>query len=505
MSTILYLAILLIGVGVGYFIRHFISQRWASSLEKNIKLRLEEARSKEREIVLEAKARAVKTLEDAKQEESRRFEEVRQREDRLLKREENFDHKERELERERVQLENNLVRVRALKEELAQSKLQEEAMLQQISRLSKDEAVQLLLERIEREYRQDLIEQIRKVEMYRKEEIEKRALDIVVSSLQRYARSHISEVTTTTVTIPNEEMKGRLIGKEGRNIRHFEIVSGVELLIDETPGVVTLSSFDPIRREIARGALERLIKDGRIHPAKIEEELERAKQEIQEKVKTVGENAVYELGILDLPPQIIHLMGRLHFRTSYGQNVLVHSIEVASLSSMIADELGVDREVAKRAGFLHDIGKSVDHEIEGSHLEIGIKILQKYGVDEKITLAMRSHHETYPFATPEAYIVLAADVLSASRPGARSESIEHYLKRLADLERLAFGFGGIEKAYAISGGRELRVFVVPQDIDDVGMAKLARDVASKIENELRYPGEIKVVVIRENRAVEYAR
>jgi ribonuclease Y len=307
------------------------------------------------------------------------------------------------------------------------------------------------------------------------------------------------------VSLPNEEMKGRIIGKEGRNIRYFEKLSGVQIIIDETPEVVTLSSFDPIKREIAKIALEKLIQDGRIHPASIEEALLKAKEEIDEQIKLAGRNAALELGIIDLPEEILQLMGRLKFRFSYGQNVLQHSIEVGFFSRMIAEELNLDKDLAKKAGFLHDIGKSVSHEIEGSHLEIGIKILEKYGVDEKVILAMRSHHETYPFALPEAYVVLAADAISSKRLGARSETLEAYLQRLENLEKIANSFQGVEKAYSISGGREVWVFVKPEEINDLEMFKLAKKIAEKIEQSIRYPGEIKVVVIRENRAIEYAR
>jgi len=327
----------------------------------------------------------------------------------------------------------------------------------------------------------------------------------MTSAIQRLSRSHVATVTTTTFDLKSEDLKGKIIGREGRNIRTLERLTGVELIIDETPDSLVISSFDPVRREIAKLALEKLILDGRIQPAKIEEKVEEAKQEINRRIFEEGEKAVYELGIYDLPKEIIQLLGRLYFRFSFGQNVLVHSIETAYLASMIASELGLNTEVAKRAGLLHDIGKAIDYEVEGSHVELGKKILKKYGIGEEIIKAIESHHEEYPFSTPESFVVAAADALSAARPGARKDTLENYLKRLEELEKIAYSFKGVKNAYAISAGRELRVFVEPEKIDDFGALQLARDIAVKIGNELKYPGEIKVTIIRETRAVEYAR
>ena len=303
----------------------------------------------------------------------------------------------------------------------------------------------------------------------------------------------------------DEDLKGKIIGREGRNIRALERATGVELVIDETPDSILISSFDPVRREVAKLALEKLIKDGRIQPAKIEEKVEEARQELSKKIMEIGENAVYEVGVFDLPKEIIQLLGRLYFRTSYGQNVLMNSIEAAHLASMIASELGLNVEVAKKAALLHDIGKAIDHEVSGSHVELGRKILKKYGIADEVIQAMEPHHEEYPFASPEAYVVATADTLSASRPGARRDTVENYLKRLEDLEKIALSFPGVKIAYAISAGRELRIFVVPEKIDDFGALRLAKDIANKIEADLKYPGEIKVNVVREIRAVEYAR
>jgi ribonuclease Y len=315
----------------------------------------------------------------------------------------------------------------------------------------------------------------------------------------------VADVTTSVFQLPDEELKGKIIGREGRNIRTLERLTGAEFIIDETPDAVVISSFDPLRREVARLALEKLVKDGRIQPAKIEEKVEEARQELNKRIEEIGNDAVLEVGIIGLPKEIITLLGRLYFRSSFGQNVLIHSIEMAHISGMIAAELGVNVEIAKKAALLHDLGKVIDHEVEGSHVEIGIKLLRKYGVDEKVIDAMKSHHEEYPFSSPESYIVAAADILSAARPGARRGTMENYIKRLQDLERIAMTFEGVKNAYAVSAGREVRVFVVPEKIDDFAALQMAKNIASKIETDLNYPGEIKVNVIREMRAVEVAR
>jgi ribonuclease Y len=324
-------------------------------------------------------------------------------------------------------------------------------------------------------------------------------------ALQRYAGSHAAETTTSTVSIPSDELKGRIIGREGRNIKTLERLTGIEIIVDDTPEAIVISGFNPVRREIARMAIEKLIEDGRIHPTRIEEAINFAKTEVNNKIKEAGEAAAYDVGVAGLDPKLVQLLGRLRFRTSYGQNVLLHSLEVAHLAGALAAELGADVAVAKKAGLLHDIGKAIDHEVQGTHIEIGINILQKFGVSEEIISAMKSHHEDYPFESNEAMIVAAADALSASRPGARKDTLEDYLKRLTELENVATSFEGVDKSYAIQAGREIRIFVKPDQIDDLGAIKLARSVADKIEQELKYPGEIKVNVLRETRAVEVAR
>ncbi|MBI2175120.1 MAG: ribonuclease Y [Parcubacteria group bacterium] len=346
---------------------------------------------------------------------------------------------------------------------------------------------------------------MQKLELFGREELERKARNILSTIIQRVASSTASEVTTSTVSIPSDDIKGKIIGKEGRNIRALERAAGVEVIIDDTPGAVLISSFDPVRRQIARIALENLILDGRIQPARIEETVEKAKLDVEKMMKEAGETAMYEVGVFDIDPRLLMLLGRLRFRTSYGQNVLQHSIEMAHLAGMLASELGADVQIAKKGALLHDIGKAVDHEVQGTHVEIGRRILQKFNVDTRIIQAMQSHHEEYPYETLESVIVQTVDAVSASRPGARRDSIENYLKRLEDLERIANTFDTVEKSYAIQAGREIRVFVTPEKITDVEAKTLARNIADQIERELKYPGEIKVHVIRETRVVEYAR
>ena len=497
--------IFILGIITGLIIRYVFLQRKATSLEYKIKEKLEEIKQKEKEIILQAEQKALEIVESAKNERFKILEDLNLREERLSRREEMIEKLEKSLEQERERYKEEIEKLEKEKGNLENLKKEYEIKLEELANISKEQALKILIEEVEKENEKVLMNRITKLLNYQKEEIEKKTQEIILEVMPRYSRSVASEINITTVQLPNEEMKGRIIGKEGRNIRYFEKLSGVQIIIDETPEIVTISSFDPVRREIARLALERLIKDGRIHPASIEEALLWAKEEVENEIKTAGEQAALELKIFDLPQEILYLMGRLKFRYSYGQNLLQHSIEVATFSRMLAEELGLDADIAKKAGFLHDIGKSVTHELEGSHLEIGIKILERYNVDEKIILAMRSHHETYPFAIPEAYLVLAADAISSKRPGARSEVTEAYLQRVEALEKIAHSFNEVEKAYAISGGRELWVFVKPEAISDLEMVKLAKEIAQKIEENVRFPGEIKVVVIRENRAIEYAR
>jgi len=507
MNTLILVSLIgiILGIGIGYWIRQSVSQRRADSVESKIKTQLEEARNKAREIILAAKDKAVSILDEVKNEEKERKKELVVFEQRLSRREEILNQKLTESERKSRDFDQNLNKLRLIKEKIEELRQSAEQELERIANLPQKEAREELFKKIEQNSRQEITDLLKKLEKEKRDEIEKQALEIMRTAIQRFSRSNVGEITTSFVTIPDEEMKGKIIGREGRNIRTLERLTGVDIIIDETPDTITLSSFDPIRRETAKLALEKLIKDGRIQPARIEEKVEEAKKQVNERIKEAGENAVYELKILDLPKEITYLLGRLNFRQSYGQNVLQHSIEAGHLAGMIAAELGGNVEIAKKAALLHDIGKAIDHEVEGTHIELGRRILQKYGISEEIIKAIEPHHEDYPFETPESFIVAAAEAISASRPGARRDTLENYLKRLEELEKLALSFSGVEKVYAIQAGREIRIFVVPEKIDDLGALNLAKEIAAKIEGELNYPGEIKVNVIRETRAVEYAR
>jgi ribonuclease Y len=410
-----------------------------------------------------------------------------------------------EVERKEKELGEQLEKVKKEKEEIESLKNQVKEKLEKIAGIKKEEAKKEILNEIEKEVKQEALERIKKLEKEGEERFKKRAREILASTIQRLTLPVVQETTTTTVILPNEEIKGKIIGKEGRNIKALENLTGVEILIDETPETVTISGFDPIRRQIAKLALEKLIKDGRIQPAKIEEKVEEAKKEINQQIKEAGQMAADELGLVGLDPGLLQILGRLKFRTSYGQNVLLHSIEVAFLASALAEEIGANALVCKKAGLFHDIGKAIDLQIEGSHVKIGMKILEKFGVEKEVIDAMKSHHEEFPFESVEAVLVQVADQISGARPGARKDTVENYLKRISELEKIALSFEGVEKAWALQAGREIRVFVRPEEIDDFGARRLAREIAKKIEEELRYPGEIRVTVIREMKVIEYAR
>lgn len=493
------------GTFAGYLVRQSIAKRQLTTAEGKVEKMVEEAEKKAQETVLEAKNKAVGILEEAKNKEKVREDQILRMEQRLEKREETLDQKMEEVERGKKLLEQKAEEIRRIRHEAENARKKELERLEKIAGLSKEQAKNILLQLTEEEYRDVIAQRIAKIEKEGREDIERKAKNIMTGVIQKYAGSHAAEIVTTTVSIPSDEVKGRIIGREGRNIKALERLTGIEIIVDDTPEAVVLSGFDPVRREIARIALEKLINDGRIHPTRIEEAVEFAKKEIENKVREAGEAAAYDLGIAGLDPKLVQILGRLRYRTSFGQNALLHSLEVAHLSGALAAELGADVAVAKKAGLLHDIGKAVDHEIQGTHVEIGIKILQKFNMPKEIIDAVKAHHEDYPFESAEAFIIAAADAISASRPGARKDTLENYLKRLEELESVGNSFSGVEKTYAIQAGREIRVFVKPEEIDDLGAMKLARDVADKIEQELKYPGEIRVNVIRETRSVEFAR
>lgn len=416
-----------------------------------------------------------------------------------------MEQKINEFEAKEKDFQEKIKKLKILKENLEELHGQAVADLERIANLTKIDAKKELLEAIEKEHQKDLIDKTKKLEAEGMDKFKKRAKEILVQAIQKCAFSQAQEVTTSIVSLPSDEIKGRIIGKEGRNIRTLERLTGVEVIIDETPETVVISGFDPIRRQIAKIALEKLIQDSRIQPARIEETVKIAEEEIVNQIKEAGEQACYDVGILDLHPRLTQILGRLKFRTSYGQNVLLHSIEVAHLAASLAAELGANVRVAKKAGLLHDIGKSIDQQVEGSHVEIGIKILEKFNTEPTIISAMKSHHEEFPYESLEGVLVQVADQISGARPGARKDTVENYLKRLAELEGIATSFAGVEKAWALQAGREIRVFVRPKEIDDWTAKKMAKDIAKRIQEELRYPGEIKVNVIRELRVTEYAK
>ena len=496
---------LAIAIVLGYYTRHLIVSKQAGSVEEKIKLKLEEVQTQAKSVILEAKDRAALLLEEVKKEEKEGKSQLLKFEERLIKKEESLEKQFADMVSQKGFLEKGISDLGAKKLEIEELRKQILTELEKVARLSVEDAKKQVLAKIKEDHGIELVKALQKLEKDRREEIERKSLDIITSAIQRYSRSHVADVTTSVFQLQDEELKGKIIGREGRNIRTLERLTGVEFIIDETPDAVVISSFDPLRREVARLTLEKLVKDGRIQPAKIEEKVEEARQELNKRIEEIGENAVLEVGVIGIPKEIITLLGRLYFRSSFGQNVLIHSIEMAHISGMIASELGVNVEIAKKGALLHDLGKVIDHEVEGSHVEIGIKLLKKYGVDEKVIAAMQSHHEEYPFSSPESYIVAAADILSAARPGARRGTVENYIKRLQDLEKIAVSFEGVKNAYAVSAGREIRVFVVPEKIDDFAALQMAKNIASKIETDLNYPGEIKVNVIREMRAVEVAR
>jgi len=497
--------VLLLGVGIGYYLRKIIALGKRRSIEIDIKQMMVAAKEEAQKVVEEAKKTSEDKLEELRREEKKKEIEFKDTEKRLIKKDEFLDARQVEMDKEVESIKHKVEEIKKIQEKITGIEKEKISELERVAKLSAEEAKSELLKDVEKKYEEDLLSRIQKLENNNEEKLDRRAKDILATTIQRLASSTASEIMTTVVAIPNNEIKGKIIGKEGRNIRAFERAAGVELIVDDTPGSIVISSFDPIRRQVARLALENLILDGRIQPAKIEELVEKAKEEINKIIKEKGEQAVYECGILNFDPRIVAIIGRLYFRTSYGQNVLQHSIEMAHIAGMLAEELGADVAIAKAGALVHDIGKALDHEVQGTHIEIGMRILQKFGADERIITAMKSHHEDYPYETIESVIVQTADAISGGRPGARRDSVENYLKRLKELETLVNAFPSVEKSYALQAGREIRIFVTPEKISDAEAKLMAREIATKIEQELKYPGEIKVTMIRETRIIEYAR
>lgn len=498
MTTIIGAVIaLVIGMSIGYFVKAYISKRRGESLEARSEEILAEAKDKKKEMVLDAKSKAVDILEKAK-------EEQREKEKRLTKREERLDKLEEQLSSRKEKLAQRTEKLKDVKSKLEKLEEKQKEKLEEIAGFTTEQARERLFSKVESDHEEKLKKRIKKLEKKSKKEIEDQARNLVAQAMQRVASDQAEDYTSSTVSLPDEDMKGRIIGKEGRNIRTFQKLTGTELIVDETPETVVVSSFNPLRRHIAKVALERLVEDGRIQPARIEDTVKKVKEEFSHKVKELGQEAVYDLGLTEFDPKLIRLIGMLYFRTSYGQNILKHSVEMAHIGAILAEELDADITVVKKGCLLHDVGKAVSHDVEGSHVEIGKRIMEKFDVDDEVIEAASSHHEDYPFTSVESRIIQAADAISASRPGARKDDYESYIKRLEELESLAKSFEGVKKAFAIQAGREIRIFVHPDQIEDAGAYRLAKRVSKKIEKDLSYPGEIKVNIIRETRAIEYA-
>jgi ribonuclease Y len=493
----------------GYVVRKLLAEAKIASAEEAAKKliadAIKEADSKKREAILEAKEEIHKLRTELDNEIRERRQEQQRVDKRLMQKEETLDRKLESAEKKEEILRHKEAELEAANQEIQKLHQQQIAELERLSGLSRDEARELLLRNIEKEARHEAAQLIKDIENETKQEAEKRAREIISRSIQRYAADHVAETTVSVVSLPNDEMKGRIIGREGRNIRSLETLTGIDLIIDDTPEAVIISGFDPVRREVARIALEKLIADGRIHPGRIEEMVNRAQKEVDAHIKEMGEQATFDTGIHGLHPELIKLLGRLNYRTSYGQNVLKHSLEVSHLAGMIAAEIGADVKLAKRAGLLHDIGKAIDHEVEGPHVTIGADIAKKYRESAAVVHAIAAHHGDIEPESVEAVLIQAADAISAARPGARRETLENYIKRLEKLEEIADSFQGVDKSYAIQAGREIRIIVKPERVDDTLASQIARDIVKRIENEMEYPGQIKVTVIRESRAVEYAR
>ena len=500
---------LVIGIVIGIIYRKKVAEKTIGDAEQQARRILEDgikaAETKKKEALLEAKEEILQTKNEFELELKERRNELTRQERRVQTKEETLDRKTEALEKKDESLNKKIKETDELKAEVEKIKAEQFEMLQKISGMTAEEARQSLIAKLESEIKHEQAMKITELEAQFKEEADEKAREIIALAVQRCAADHVSEITVSVVPLPSEEMKGRIIGREGRNIRTIETLTGVDLIIDDTPEAITVSSFDPVRREVARLALEKLISDGRIHPTRIEETVEKARKEVETTIKQAGERATYDVGIHGINPELVKLLGRLKYRTSYGQNVLAHSIEVALLAGIIADEMGVDSTLAKRAGLLHDVGKSLTQEVEGSHVQLGVEIARKYKESKEVINAIEAHHGDVEAQSITALIIAAADAISAARPGARRENLENYIKRLTKLEEIANEFDGVDKSYAIQAGREIRIMVKPDVVDDDQMTIIARDIVKKIENELEYPGQIKVHIIRESRAIDYAK
>lgn len=507
----------LFGIIFGGFIGYLISRAFASDKVKKIQQQIDEAEvqakrivsgaeMKEQELLLKAKDKAIKILEEARLEEKRASDELKKERVQLAERENDFGKKLLEIDDQRKVLETKLEAATTAQLAIESLKIEEAKKLEQVSGITKDEALDRILKLVEEQQQDAIVSRMRKLDQQESEEIERKAKNILGVAIQRLASSTVAETTITHVELPNDEMKGRIIGREGRNIKALEWMTGCELIIDETPSMITVSGFSPIRRQVAKRTIDKLVADGRIHPGRIEELFDESKRELALDIKKAGEDALFQLGIsmAGIDPKLIQILGRLKYRTSYGQNALMHSMEVANIAALLAEELKADVTVCRKGGLFHDVGKAVDHDMQGSHPELGYQIMKKFGFPEEICYQSISHHEDKPH-TLEGVIVKAADAISGARPGARKDSLELYVKRLEELENLALSFEGVEKVYAIQAGREIRVFVNPKAMDDFGALRMARDIANKIEAELKYPGEIRVTLVRETRVIEYAR
>jgi len=498
-------ATLVLGCFLGYYVRQYLAKKNYKSIEAKLQRRIKKVKEETENTISQASEKATQILQETKKENEERNFEIARREKILLQRENTLDQKYVDYEKKEKDFSEKIEKLRGIKENIERLKVEADKRLEDVAQMSPEDAEKEIIEKVERENSDKILEKIRKIEKEGWEEYENKAKEILTLVIQKCAISQTQEITTTTVNLPSDEAKGRIIGKEGRNIKTLEKLTGVEIIVDDTPEAVIISGFDPVRRHTAKIALEKLIRDGRIQPARIEETVSWAEKEISKQIKEAGELAIYETGVVGLDPRLVQLIGRLRFRTSYGQNALLHSVESSFLAAALAAEIGANVIIAKKAGLLHDIGKAIDHQVEGSHAEIGVKIMEKFGIEKEIINAVKSHHEEHPYESIEAIIVQTADAISGARPGARKDNLENYLKRLAELEGIANSFEGVDKSYAIAAGREIRVFVKPEQVNDLQARNIAREIAKRIQEELRYPGEIKISVIRESRVIEYAK